>query len=200
MLVSQWPNAMVKMMLWWCMILFHLCKWCKAKGKKVGVNFGVLQLHLFNHLKPEGANCVSFSSVQDRRGLNTKMSKNFPIEKELYWNVQKINLLVWYVGDWLKYSAGEINQLQKECLMCMMYVMYVCLFMMRMQCKLLGNKVRIFWWKVNFNPSVSTLENLQWKTSYYLCCWGKPNWLWTSIWLCLGEEKKLDLMGSFSII
>lgn len=35
------------------------------------VNFRVLQLPLFYHLKPEGVNCVSFSGVRGRRGLHT---------------------------------------------------------------------------------------------------------------------------------
>lgn len=57
---------------------FQVIGW--MKNEKGMTNFGVYQLPLFNHLKPECANCESFLGIRGRRGLNKKVSKKNHVE------------------------------------------------------------------------------------------------------------------------
>ena len=113
------------------------CRWISShrldeKYKKKRANFGVWQLPLFNHLKPEYTNCESFLVIRGWRGLNTKVSENFPIE-----NNYKVGVLrIWNgkstsigssVGDWIEIFYGEIYQSQRRNRICMLHVMYASL-------------------------------------------------------------------------
>ena len=89
-------------------------------NKKSRASFGIWQLPLFNQLKPECANCESFSGIQGRRGLSTRISENLP----------KCFFVVLSPRDLLKYHVEGIYQLQREtwyvCQMwCMTYYTYI---------------------------------------------------------------------------